>query len=282
MPEDRPETDPPAAPQPSGGGPTGASDPDSSAASGVGEWSPAPTVAGHHPRTDGAPTGAAWSPSPGAAWSPSPGAAGPASTGGDRGSPAPEPPHRRPIGLALALITVGVVWLLALAGVSLPWELLVPAALIVTGVLVLLSSRWRGGTGLIGFGIALAIVALLVAVPSPAALSAGDRTIAVTDVADLEDRYGLGAGTMTLDLRELELPPGTTEIEAGVNLGELVVVVPPDVSVTGEGRIFLGEIEHFDRTSGGIAPRAAFAEPGDDRILELRLRVGLGQIEVRR
>jgi hypothetical protein len=218
------------------------------------------------PHADRAPSDAEWSTRTGA------------------GRSAPESPHRRQVGLAFALITIGVVWLLALAGVSLPWELLVPGALIVTGVLVLLSSRWRGGNGLVGFGIALAIFALVVAVPTPAALSAGDRTIAVTDVADLEDRYGLGAGTMTLDLRGLELPSGTTEVEAGVNLGELVVVVPPDATVTGEGRVFLGEIEHFDRTSGGVAPRAEFAEPGDDadRILDLRLRVGLGQIEVRR
>ena len=182
------------------------------------------------------------------------------------------------------LIGVGVVWLLALAGVSLPWELVVPAALVVTGALVLLSPLWGGGSGLVGFGIVLAILALVVAVPSPAAISAGDRTIAITDVADLEDRYGLGAGTMTLDLRGLELPPGTTEVTAGVNLGELVVVVPSDVTVTGEGRVFLGEIEHFDRTSSGVAPRASFSEAGDDadRVLELRLRVGLGQIEVRR
>jgi predicted membrane protein len=149
---------------------------------------------------------------------------------------------------------------------------------------VLLSPLWGGGNGLIGFGIALAVIALVVAVPSPAALSAGDRTIVVTDPADLEDRYGLGAGTLTLDLRDLELPPGTTEVQAGVNLGELVVVVPPEVSVAGEGRVFLGEVDHFDRTNGGIAPRASLADPGTDadRVLELRLRVGLGQIEVRR
>jgi hypothetical protein len=265
MPDDRPETAPPTPPPATPpGGHAAPSDPASSAA-GTADWSPTPT-------------GAGWSASGGPGGS----ASGRSASGGAGGSP-PEL-HRRPVGLALALITVGVVWLLALAGVSLPWELLVPGALVVTGVLVLLSSRWRGGNGLIGFGIALAIVALVVAVPSPAALSAGDRTIAVTDVADLDDRYGLGAGTMTLDLRDLDLPPGTTEVRAGVNLGELVVVVPPDATVTGEGRVFLGEVAHFERTSGGVAPRVAFSEPGDDadRILDLRLRVGLGQIEVRR
>jgi hypothetical protein len=248
MADARPDVTPPP---PSAGGPGAAPSP-------PGAWSPAPTVAG------------------------GPGPGGPA-TGAGGHAPPPTPP-RRPIGLALALIVVGVLWLLAVAGVALPWEVLVPGALVVVGALVLLSPLWGGGNGLIGFGIALAVIALVVAVPSPAALSAGDRTIVVTDPADLEDRYGLGAGTLTLDLRDLELPPGTTEVQAGVNLGELVVVVPPEVSVAGEGRVFLGEVDHFDRTNGGIAPRASLADPGTDadRVLELRLRVGLGQIEVRR
>jgi hypothetical protein len=256
MPDDRPEVPPPGAGQPP-------------PAPGPADWSPAPSQVGGSPPAAG--TGdTGWSPATGGT--------------GDAGWSPPDPPRRRPVGLALVLITVGVVWLLALAGVNLPWEVLVPGALVVVGVLVLLSPRWGGGSGLIGLGIALAILALVVAVPSPAALSAGERTIAVTDVADLEDRYGLGAGTMTLDLRSLELPPGTTEVQAGVNLGELVVLVPPDASITGEGRAFLGEVESFERTSSGVAPRAELTEPGDDldRVLDLRLRVGLGQIEVRR
>jgi hypothetical protein len=254
LPDDRPERIPPAPPPdltaPSSGPEV------STTASGAGDWSPPPRLAGGTGTPDGR-SDASW---------------------------APPEPRRRPVGLALVLITVGVVWLLALAGVSVPWEVLVPGALMVVGALVLLSPRWGGGGGLIGLGIALAVLALVVAVPSPAALSAGDRTIAVTSVADLDDRYGLGAGTMILDLRELELPSGTTEVQAGVNLGELVVLVPADATITGEGRVFLGEVEHFERSSGGVAPRADLREPGDDpdRVLELRLRVGLGQIEVRR
>lgn len=197
---------------------------------------------------------------------------------------APQPGHRRPVGLGLALIAVGVLWMLSLAGVDLRWEIVVPIALVGVGLLVLFSPIWGGGDGLVGVGIVLAILALVLAVPSPAAFSAGERSIAVSDVADLEDRYGLGAGTMTLDLRELELPTGTTEVRAGINLGELVVLVPPEVTIAGEARVAMGEVERFGRSSGGIAPRVELTAPGDDpeRILELDLRVGLGQIEVRR
>jgi hypothetical protein len=247
-------------------------------------WSPVPTredEPGHRPVWEGSdrPPGDAATPPP---WSPPP-------TGRDEPPPAWHPPdepprRRRPVGLGLVLIAVGVLWMLSLAGIDLRWEIVLPAALVVVGLLVVLSPTWGGGDGLIGLGIVLAILALVLAVPSPAAFSAGDRTIAVTDVADLEARYGLGAGTMTLDLRELELPTGTTEVRAGVNLGELVVLVPPDVTIAGEGRVAMGEVERFGRASGGIAPRAELASPGDDadRILELDLRVGLGQIEVRR
>jgi hypothetical protein len=246
-------------------------------------WSPTPTreaEAGDRPVWQGTerPSGGSAAPPP---WSPPP-------TGRDEPTPSRQPPgeprRRRPVGLGLVLIAAGVLWMLSLAGVDLRWEIVLPVALVAVGLLVLLSPIWGGGDGLIGLGIVLAILALVLAVPSPAAFSAGERTIAVTDVADLEERYGLGAGTMTLDLRALELPTGTTEVRAGVNLGELVVLVPPDVTIAGEGRVALGEVDHFGRSSGGIAPRAALTAPGDDadRVLELDLRVGLGQIEVRR
>jgi hypothetical protein len=230
------------------------------------------------------PGGPQWSPQPVAAdappaWSrPSPRP----DAGGSEPNWSPPPEPRRPIGLGLVLIAAGVLWLLHLAGVDLRWEVLLPIGLVVVGVLVLVSRRWGGG--LVGLGIVLAILALVLAVPGPATFTAGDRTVAVTDVADLDSRYGLGAGTMTLDLRDLELPPGTTTVRAGVNLGELVVLVPPEATIAGDGRATMGEVSRFGRATGGIAPRGDLTEPGTDpdRILELQLRVGLGQIEVRR
>lgn len=217
---------------------------------------------------------------------------GPATTGGPttpRG-PAPaggpddrRPPGARPIGWGLALIGAGVVWLLALAGVSIPWELVLPVALLVIGVLLLAGGRWMAHSGLIGLGVVLAVFALVSPVaPGPASVSAGDRTHTVTDVSDLESDYRLGAGTLTIDLTDLDLPPGTTALTASVGMGELVVRVPPDVTVEGEARVGMGDVVAFDASRGGIAPTLDLRRPGAsaDDVLELELRVGLGSIEV--
>lgn len=196
--------------------------------------------------------------------------------------PAPDP-RPRPVGWGLALIAAGSLWLLSLAGVPMRWDLVLPGALVVIGVLLLTGGRWTVRSGLIGLGVVVAVLALAIAVrPATPSISAGDRTYAVTDLADLDETYRLGAGSLTLDLRELELPEGTTELTGEVGMGELVVHVPPDVTIDGEGRVGLGEVVAFEQSRGGIAPMLAFTEPGDesDRVLELELRVGLGSIEV--
>ena len=199
---------------------------------------------------------------------------------------APDPPRApRSLGWGLALIGAGVLWILALTGVSVPWEIVLPVLVIGVGVVLLVAGRAVSRSGMIGLGIALSVLALAVSVtPTAVPVSAGDRTHSVTDIADLESNYQLGAGSLVLDLRDLELPDGTTELTAGVGMGELVVRVPAGAVVRGEGRVAMGEVVAFDGSRGGIAPTLTFAESADgsDRILVLDLRVGLGSIEVDR
>jgi hypothetical protein len=195
------------------------------------------------------------------------------------------PSGRRPIGWGLALIGAGALWLLALTGVAIPWELVLPVAMIGVGALLLLGGRLVTHSGLIGLGVVLSVLALAMTVtPGAVAISAGDRNHVVTDLADLESDYRLGAGTMVIDLRNLELPVGTTEVDAGVGMGELVVLVPRQLAVEGDSRVGMGDIVAFGTSRGGIAPTLTFEEPGSDgaRTLVLDLRVGLGSIEVAR
>lgn len=194
-------------------------------------------------------------------------------------------PTARPIGLGLALIGAGVLWLLHLAGVLVNWQVVLPIAIIAIGLGLLIGGRHVARGGLIGLGIVLTVVALVVSVtPMQLSITAGDRTHTVTDLAELEPSYSLGAGTLTLDLRDLELPPGTTELGATVSMGELLVRVPDDVTVTGSGHTIAGEVVSFGRTTAGVAPRRALDETGVENgpVLDLELRTGLGRIEVTR
>ena len=195
-----------------------------------------------------------------------------------------EPRRSRPIGWGLAFIGVGILWMLSLAGVAIRWDLIVPIVLIGIGLLLAVGAGWGTGGGLLGLGIVLTIVAIVTSLlPIPATARAGDRDLTVTEISDLDPSYSLGAGTLTLDLRDLELPTGTTEVAARVTLGELVVRVPDGVAIAGQARVTIGEAEGFDRTDAGIGPSVELSRDGPaDRILELDLRTGIGRIEVTR
>lgn len=202
------------------------------------------------------------------------------------------PPRRRRtadgpvLGWGFALIAGGVLWLLALADVPVPWDLVLPVAVLVTGLLVLVLGR-RGGTGgLVGFGVVLAVVALGASIGGvPWALSAGERVHAPEAVTDLQDGYELGAGTLTIDLRDLDPSDiDGEELRASVSMGELVVRLPAEVELSGRVRAGMGEVEVGDRSRSGVAPSLRLTAPEDVAavVLDLDLQVGLGRVEVTR
>jgi Cell wall-active antibiotics response LiaF, C-terminal len=185
------------------------------------------------------------------------------------------------------LVLVGIGWLLDAAGVEVPWRAVLPAALVVVG-LACVAGAFRGRQlGLMVVGVALMVV-LSVAVAAdwdldvPLAGGVGDRTERPTTPADLTG-YELGVGNLLLDLRQLQVPPGTTTVEARVGVGELVVELPDGVSVEVMARAGLGEVQVLGQQEGGFGSRVdAVGLGGGDRRLELDVRVGLGQVRVER
>lgn len=218
---------------------------------------------------------------------------GGAPTGADRPPPAwagpatdpPPPPPRRHLVPGVALLVAGGLWLAHVLGADLRWQLLLPAALIAIGLAVLVGGRRAAAAGLVTIGTVLAVVAIVVALfPGTTSLSAGERTLTVTSVTDLDDRYQLGAGELTLDLRDLDLPTGTTRLEVQVGAGQLTVLVPPEATVVVDASVGLGEVIMFGDRVGGIAPDRRVTEDGAPGAgtLEIEANVGLGQLEVSR
>jgi len=132
---------------------------------------------------------------------------------------------------------------------------------------------------------------LLVAdtVDMPLDAGAGDRTRIVDSVAELDTRYELTAGELTLDLRDVPLGPRTRSspptLEAEVAFGELVVIVPEDADVEVDAHTTAGEITGApDGIEDGLDVRNRFELDGDEGggRLRLDLEVGFGAIEVRR
>jgi hypothetical protein len=213
---------------------------------------------------------------------PAPPPARPAWSGGE---PPPEAPGRRPVVAGTVLVVVGALWLLQVLGVRIAWEVLLPVAVIVVGLAVLVGGRSKLAAGLVPLGVVLAVLAgIAVLLPGTASLETGQRSLVVADLADLDESYSLGAGQLTLDLRELELPEGTTPLRISVGLGELRVQVPADATVVVDGRVGAGELVAFGTRVDGLGPRRELTETGTDGAGTLRIeaRVGLGTMEVTR
>jgi hypothetical protein len=185
------------------------------------------------------------------------------------------------------LVLVGIAWLLDAAGVEVPWRAVLPAALIAVG-LACVAGAFRGRQhALMVVGVALMVV-LSVAVAAdwdldvPLAGGVGDRTERPSSPAELTE-YELGVGNLVVDLRQLQVPAGTTVVEARVGVGELEVELPDGVSVQVEASSGLGEVQVLGQQEGGFGSRVeASSEVVPDRRLRLDVRVGLGQVRVER
>jgi hypothetical protein len=200
--------------------------------------------------------------------------------------------------LGAILVLIGVGWLLeALDLVDVPWRFLLPSALIIIGAALVFGARSGRHGGLIAIGVALTILVLLagaleVLVDVPLAAGIGDETLSPTAV--IKDEYRWGLGKMTLDLRGAQALRGET-IEASVVVGELIVLVPSDVSLQVTARSGVGEVVVLGESNGGFDVDLACTAEGqqvdcgdgavgdrEGQTLRLDLEVAVGKVEVQR
>jgi hypothetical protein len=78
------------------------------------------------------------------------------------------------------------------------------------------------------------------------------------------------AGNLELDLREARMAPGVTTIEVNITMGNIELIVPPEVQVDVDASSFMGHVEDATERATG-APT---------QIIKLVGRVKLGNLEV--
>ena len=216
--------------------------------------------------------------------------------------PAPTPPAGGPrlghIVLGAILMLIGVGWLLeALDVVDVPWRFLLPAALIIVGVALAFGARTGSHGGLVAVGVVLTVLVLLAGaldVLTDIPLSGGVGETSHRPTAAVQDEYRWGLGKMTLDLREADALAGE-EIEASVAIGELIIIVPPDVPLVITAHTGVGDVIVFGHESGGfdvdldcvgtaldISCGDGSLSAPDDPALRLDLEVAVGKVEVQR
>jgi hypothetical protein len=200
---------------------------------------------------------------------------------------APPPPRRTGRGglvLGGLLVVGGLLWLLEAVGVDVPWDAVLPAGLIVVGGALMVGAGRGHHGGLIALGVVLTVFAgAAAAIDGPLSLGIGERVITPAHASDLEPDYGLGMGSLQIDLRDTTFPAGSTQLAVRVAMGELIVRVPDDLRVVVDAHAVGGDIQAFDREESGLdatIDQVTFG-PESGRTLWLTARVGFGSVEVR-
>lgn len=188
------------------------------------------------------------------------------------------------------ILLIGVAWMLEIAGAvdEIPWSYLLPAAVIVIGAGLVADSRGPTHGGLVALGIILTIFLLVDVSVSTFNFTSGDTVIGPSrerpaTVEELED-YGIFAGELTVDLRDVVFPVGETEVNASAFAGSVRIMVPDEVTVELNAGTFAGEIRALGKRSEGLGPRIEETFTGEeaDRILVLDVSTFAGEIEVTR
>lgn len=215
--------------------------------------------------------------------------------------PTPPPsygaPRRRPrskVGsatFAIAVLTAGGGVLAALNGAD--WfsaQHIIGLVLGVVGIGLVAGAFARGGRGLIGLAIPLAIAGMvLTAAPFKdfdVRGGVGDLRATPHAVTELQPLYQHAAGDIDLDLTKLPLgAPITTTVSNGA--GDTTVIVPDTADVTYDCRTGAGETSCFNRETNGVSQEAlAGTDYGTDGVggqkITLHVSNSVGNVEVRR
>lgn len=201
-------------------------------------------------------------------------------------SPAAPPLQSGRLVAGVLLVLFGAGWLLEVLDVTdVPWDVLLPAALVLVGVALVVAARSGAGhTGLIATGVVLTVLLVVgSAIDFPVGGGVGEREEHPGSVGELREEFRLGVGQLTIDLTDLSFDDiATTErVRARVGIGQLVVIVPPQAPVRVVARATLGNVQVFELEDSGFEVERTRA-PAADPVLDLMLSVGLGQVEVRR
>jgi hypothetical protein len=154
---------------------------------------------------------------------------------------------------------------------------------IVAGV-ALLAAGLLGGPRWIILPVIVLVVPL--AVVSAAGIDlhggVGRRDYRPTSIASLRPEYRVGAGRLNLDLRNLTLPAGRTDVKLVVGVGEAVVRVPQGACVSTDAKIGAGQADLLDGVGHGGLDVAVddVAASGDHPMVHVNADIGVGHLQL--
>ena len=182
------------------------------------------------------------------------------------------------IGIAAVGAFAGVFLLAALGGGT---TLAVLA--IVAGVALVVAGLSGGARWLIAPALVLVLpLAIVTAADIRVDGGVGERQYRPASVSDIRPSYELGMGQLVVDMRDVDLPAGTTELDLQLGIGHAVVRVPEDACVSSEVQVGAGHAQVLDRVSDGLDVdfAEAAAPAGDQPRLLIDGDLGIGALEV--
>lgn len=208
-------------------------------------------------------------------------------------TPVPQPPAPRPrkprVGMVTLAVALAVGMGSGIAGVYSGWftaphviGLLV--AVLAAGLLV--GSFVGGGRGLIWLLVPLAVVGFgMTAVGFDGDANLGSVEATPKTVAEVEERYEIGVGSVMLDLRQLP-DSGSVKTAVEADLGELIVHVPKSADVTFSCEASsIGELNCLGRRAEGSEARVSGTELGEGEgglKIDLNVLTNVGEVKVLR
>jgi phage shock protein PspC (stress-responsive transcriptional regulator) len=182
------------------------------------------------------------------------------------------------IGLAALGAFVGVFLLAALGGGT-----VLAILAIVAGMALVVAAFAGGARWLIPPALVLVLpLAIVAAADINIDGGAGERHYRPTSAGELRPDYRLGMGELEVDLRDVTLPAGNTDLGVKVGVGHAVVRVPENACVTSDVQIGVGHAQVLNRSSDGVdvafvqSAATASARPR----LHLDADIGIGALEV--
>ena len=203
----------------------------------------------------------------------------------------PRPPKRpslfAPV-LGALLAAAGLFGLLAVLDVyDVDLAAALAAGVVVVGAAIAfgaMTERRVGGLVFLGL-VLLSAFALAAITPVSVGAGIGEKDERPTTVTELDPSYELGVGDLDLDLSAVTLPAGTTDVDASVGVGKLVVTVPADVALVIDAHAGVGSIDLLGARDDGVDADRSIALPGstpDAPVLDLEADIAIGDIQVLR
>jgi phage shock protein PspC (stress-responsive transcriptional regulator)/predicted membrane protein len=202
------------------------------------------------------------------------------------GAPPSGDPARLVARLAIALL-IGIAAVGGFAGVfalaALGGGTMLAVLAIVAGVALVVAGLTGGARWLIAPALVLVLpLAIVAAADIDVKGGVGERHYRPASASELRPEYRLGVGEMIVDMRDVDLAPGTTGLRIQLGVGHAVVRVPEEACVSSDVKLGAGHAQVLDRTSDGLD--VAFAQASAPSAGQSRLHiegdVGIGALEV--